>query len=182
MPRVTGPDGQATQVIKSRREKARIREGWIHLGVNVVILLLVMVVLLSFVFCVFRVSGNDMYPALQDGDLVVAWRLDRSFKQDDVVVFKADGKTRVGRVVAREGDVVDMPGSGSVTVNGTPENDILYETDAGDSISYPYVVPEGEVFILGDFRTQATDSREFGAVPVSDVEGTAIGMFRRREF
>lgn len=182
MARATAPDGALAKAISKRRDAAKVREGWIHLALNVLTLALVFWAVLTFVICIFRVSGNDMYPAVQDGDLIVAWRLGREWRQDDLVVFEAGGKMRAGRVAATGGDIVDITDSGALTVNGTREGKALYETDGGDVLAYPYVVPDGEVFILGDFRTQAEDSRKFGPVPEADIAGTAIGLFRRRNF
>lgn len=182
MSRPTAADGVLAQEIARRRNAAKVREGWIRLGLNVVVLLFVLWATFTFAVCLFRVSGNDMYPAVRDGDVIVAWRLEKKWRQDDLVVFEVEGKMRAGRVVATGGDIVDISSSGALTVNGTPDSSALYETEGGDTLSYPYVVPDGEVFILGDLRTQAQDSREFGPVPEKDIKGTAIGLFRRRDF
>ena len=182
MTRVTGPDGQATQVIKARWAKARNREGWLSLIGKVIVLLTALWLLFSFVFCLHRVRGNDMYPAMQDGDLVLTWRLQGSYNQKDVVVYEAGGKQRVGRVLAKEGDVVDLTDDGQVTVNGTPEDNEIYQTKAEKAVKFPYLVPKGKIFVLGDFRTQAKDSRKLGAIPTKDVEGVTIGLLRRRKF
>jgi signal peptidase I len=71
---------------------------------------------------------------------------------------------------------------GQVTVNGTPESNEIYQTKAEKAVKFPYLVPKGKIFVLGDFRTQATDSRKLGAIPTSDVEGVTIGLLRRRKF
>lgn len=182
MARATARDGALAKAIAQRRDAAKVREGWAHLAFNVLALALVLWAVFTFVICLHRVSGNDMYPAVQDGDLIIGWRLGREWRQDDLVVYMAEGTTRAGRVVATGGDIVDVTDSGALTVNGTRESKALYETDGGDVLSYPYVVPDGEIFILGDFRTQAKDSREFGPVPEEDIEGVAIGLLRRRNF
>lgn len=182
MPRVTEKGGLAEGVIQARWAKARDREGWLSLLGKVVVLLAALWLLFSFVFCLHRVRGNDMYPAMQDGDVVLAWRLQGSYNQNDVVVYEAGGKQRVGRVLAKEGDVVDVTDDGQVTVNGTPEDNEIYQTQAGKAVKFPYLVPKGKLFVLGDFRTHATDSRELGAIPTSDVEGVTIGLLRRRKF
>lgn len=49
-----------------------------------------------------------MKPAIKDGDLVMYYRLDKRFISGDVAVFKDDGRTTVGRVVAVAGDTVDI--------------------------------------------------------------------------
>lgn len=182
MPRVTEKGGLAKGVIKARWEKARDREGWLSLIGKVIVLLAALWLLFSFVFCLHRVHGNDMYPAMQDGDVVLAWRLQGSYNQNDVVVYRSGGKELVGRVLAKEGDVVDLTDDGQVTVNGTPESNEIYQTKAEKAVKFPYLVPKGKVFVLGDFRTQATDSRNLGAIPTNDVEGVTIGLLRRRKF
>lgn len=182
MPRVTEKGGLAEGVIKARWAKARDREGWLSLIGKVIVLLAALWLLFSFVFCLHRVHGNDMYPAMQDGDVVLAWRLQGSYNQNDVVVYRSGGKELVGRVLAKEGDVVDLTDDGQVTVNGTPEDNEIYQTQAGKAVKFPYLVPKGKMFVLGDFRTQATDSRKLGAISTDEVEGVTIGLLRRRKF
>ena len=138
-------------------------------------------VLFTQVFLLAQVRGMDMYPALRDGDLVVAFRLDDALALDDVVLYQAAGQQRVGRIVALAGDVVQLSESGSLLVNGTTQaGEILYPSYAREALEYPYRVPDGCAFILGDYRTQATDSRDFGGIPLDDVRGRVITLLRRR--
>ncbi len=110
--------------------------------------------------------------------------------------------TFVKRVVGLPGDRIDIAGS-SVRVNGTdltlgPAHDafaadhgltatreqgangtytVLWPGDAGAAgAPHPattYVVPSGSVFVLGDQRAHALDSRAFGPVPLANVKGIA---------
>ena len=128
--------------------------------------------------------GNNMYPAVHDGDLLVSFRLQKPFI-NAVVLYRMDGKTQVGRVIALEGSVVDIAENGSLTVNGVfPSEEIFYATYQADgsSITFPYTVEPGKVFILNDFRSDTNDSRLFGAVDRKDLKGPMLFTMRRRNF
>ena len=128
-----------------------------------------------------RMSGNEMFPAVKDGDLVLGIRLEKDYAKNDVVVYERSGRLRVGRVLARGGDIVTLSESGVVEVNGSAQGGgILYPTYPKSLLSYPYAVPEDSVFILGDCRTQAEDSRDFGPVQCSAVKAKVITLIRRR--
>ena len=119
--------------------------------------------------------------AAKDGDLVLGIRLEKDYAKNDVVVYERSGKLRVGRVLARGGDIVTLSESGVVEVNGSAQGGgILYPTYPKSLLSYPYAVPEDSVFILGDCRTQAEDSRDFGPVHCSALKAKVITLIRRR--
>lgn len=133
------------------------------------------------VFLITQVSGMDMFPALKDGDLAIAFRLQPEYVKNDVVAYQTADGSRFGRVIACGGDVVTISESGVLQVNGTIQaGEILYPTYALEGLTYPYRVPEKSLFVLGDYRTQAADSRLFGAIPLSMVDGKVITLLRRR--
>ena len=41
----------------------------------------------------------------------------------------------------------------------------------GTNLTYPYTVPDGYIWVMGDNRTNSQDARYFGAIPVSSVTG-----------
>ena len=169
------------EVIHRRRADVVIAQGYISLALRCLTLALVLLVLLTQVFLITQVSGNDMFPAVKDGDLVFAYRLQSDLSKNDVVVYTAAGRSRVGRILGRPGDVIMLDDSGNLLVNGTNQGgEIMYPTYAKETYTYPFVVPENSYFLLGDYRTQTVDSRDFGAVPKADVEGKVITILRRR--
>ena len=105
-------------------------------------------VLLTFVIGVYVCHSNEAYPMVKDGDLCLTLR-PAELKAGDAVVYRSEGKTRFGRVVALSGDKVEISGE-ELLVNG--ENLMIpavYPTDdEGSSITYPYRVPDECVFIL----------------------------------
>ena len=138
-------------------------------------------VLRGVVLLVPRGGGQDMFPAVKDGDLLIAYRLQRRWAQDDLVLYRQEGVLRLGRVAAVGGDVVMLEEDGTLRVNGTLHaGEVLYPTYPAGGVTYPYTVPEGCLFILNDYRTRGRDSRHFGAVPQQDAAGKVITLLRRR--
>lgn len=146
-------------------------------------LLLVLVgwLLATQVFLFTQVKGNSMFPALKDGDLAIGFRLEKLYQKGDVVIYQCNGVLQAGRVAARAGDFVTIQEDGSLLVNGTIQTgEILYPTYPKETLTYPYQVPEDTLFILGDYRTQSEDSRDFGPVPLENVKAKVITILRRR--
>ncbi len=137
---------------------------------------------LTFVFGVYHLKGNRMFPSLRDGDLILTYRLE-AYKPGEVVAYHLDGTTRFGRITAFPGNTVEIAENG-ILVNGTEQGEqIFYPTEPAEGgISYPYTVPEDSFFLLNDYRPDKSDSRSFGAVAKTDLEGKVIYIFRRRGF
>ncbi len=171
----------ASGIIRKRRINAEVKAGYIDLLFRTVILLVIGWLMLTKFLLLTQAADNEMFPAVKAGDLMIAYRLQSSYSKNDVVVYTVNGKEKVGRVVAREGDKVKMDDSGTLLVNGTVQTgEIMFPTYAKDGIIYPFTVPEGCVFILNDYRTTGTDSRDYGAISLSDVKGKCITILRRR--
>lgn len=122
-----------------------------------------------------------MFPAVKDGDLILAYRIAEDYIKNDVVVYEQNGTRSFGRIVAQANDTVSLDENGFLLVNGTTEyGEILYPTYAKDVLTYPYHVPHEMVFVLGDHRTNAEDSRDFGALLLDDIDGKVLAILRRR--
>ena len=170
-----------SDVIAARRERLTIRAGYRSLLVRVLVIAAAGYLFFTQLFLITQVSGMDMFPALKDGDLAIVFRMQREYAKNAVIVYRTPDGVRFGRIAAREGDVIFMDESGTWQVNGTTQGgEILYPTYALEGIEYPYRVPEGCVFVLGDYRTKATDSRMDGPVAMEDVAGKVITILRRR--
>lgn len=144
----------------------------------------VVFILLKFVFGLFRVSGNSMYPNMKDGDLAITYRLDQ-YNIDDIVAYKSDdGQTHFGRIVANSGDKIEIREQQLILNGAYVTSEIMYETDPADSpsVTYPYDVPDDGLFVLNDYRSDTNDSRVFGAVTKDQLEGKVIFLLRRRGF
>ena len=105
----------------------------------------------------------------------------RIFLKDVSEIFKpVESKTNirlVKRVIGIPGDEVDIR-DGRVYLNGTEleEPYVKGETWQRD-ISFPVTVPEGDYLVLGDNREVSKDSRTFGFIERSQIEGRAVFRF-----
>ena len=108
------------------------------------------------------------------------------YARGQVVVFQppasaTDGKEPfIKRVIGVGGDTVEVR-DGQVFVNGVAlDEPYLFQNAAG--VAEPtvagdqsrWVVPEGELFVMGDHRQVSEDSRVFGPIPVSSVIGRGV--------
>lgn len=168
-------------VVRRRLTALLTRRGYAALGLRVCVLALAVWVAFSQVFLLTRCDGVGMFPAIKDGDLVLAYRLQQTYAKGDVVVYRRENAVYLGRIAAGGNDVVMLDDSGSLLVNGSAQNgEILYPTYARENTVYPLRVQEGMVFVLGDYRTQTQDSRDFGPIPLNDIQGKVITIVRRR--
>ena len=160
----------------------------ISLVIKILIIEAVYFVLFFVIFGFSRVSTNDMYPNINGGDLAFYYHLDKSCHAGDVVTVKRDGERQFLRVIACGGDEVTITSSNSILVNGS-SLDIDREfsgslVDLDDNIlgntKYPYKVPDGYYFLVGDNRYEVNDSRSVGAYSESQIDGKVISILRTR--
>lgn len=134
----------------------------------------------TFIIGIFVNHTNSAYPMIKDGDLCITFRLGE-LKQGEEIAYLLDGTTRFGRIIAFGGDVVEIKDD-YITVNGYGifENAVYPTTSEGSTITYPYTVPENCVFVLNDFRSDMSDSRTYGGIPLGDTKGKVVFLMRRR--
>jgi len=170
--------------------------------VLVVLVLLVVIaaaVLKLLVFELPRVGGNDMAPALQTGDLLLANRLQRTPARGQLVLLEHPeeaGRLIVRRVVGLPGERVSVQ-SETPVVNGSRATreaageatllddrplklKVIKETVLGShypvlkdptrrSVDTREVTLAGAYYVLSDNRNHGTDSRTFGPVPADHI-------------
>ena len=146
---------------------------------------LVLVLIFSFFFRIIQVDGSSMVPTLINGDKLIVWGAGYSPKRGDVVIvdsYTSYGKPLVKRVIAKGGDTISIDyETGTVTVNGEvlQEDYIAERTYLGYDVTFPYTVPEGTVFVMGDNRNQSLDSRSsyVGCIDERDILGKVLLCF-----
>ncbi len=158
------------------------------LVINLIIKISVIVLALwgafTFVIGITINYGNQMHPAVNDGDLVISLKLQRPYL-NAAVLYKVNGKKTVGRIVGLPGNTIDIAENGMLLVNGVnPPEEVFYPTFKAENsnIKFPLTVEENKVFILNDFREDTNDSRTFGPVDMNDIDGPLLMTVRRRGF
>lgn len=134
-------------------------------------------------YMVVQVSGGSMENTLRDGDILYADRYAEPRRGDIVIIDVTPYRETLGfggdfiikRLIALEGDSVRCE-EHVVYVKRAGESEFLplAETYTGDFRTEDFdevEVGEGEIFFLGDHRTNSTDSRAVGCLRLSDIAG-----------
>ena len=157
----------------------------------IAVVVLCVIALRTFVFVPYEIPSGSMEETIKAGDMVFSEKVTyytREPQQGDIVTFEdpeVPGRTLIKRVIAVEGQTVDLV-DGHVVVDGVEldepytlgkESYPLNRTAADVDVSFPYTVPEGHVWVMGDNRTSSQDSRYFGAISVSSITGRAALIY-----
>jgi len=168
------PPGVATP------QQMKIMKQWVR---DVVISVAVASFIIMFLYQPVRVQGTSMLPRLEDQDRLFINKFVYRFgdvKHGDVVVFLYPGdqtKSYIKRVIGLPGDDVRVD-RGHVFVNGAELSEPYIAERYQDERSVPEViVPDGEVFVMGDHRNISSDSRDFGPISKKLIYGKAAYVY-----
>ncbi len=150
------------------------------------LLIIVMILIFTFIVVFQPVAGNSMNPTLKEGDVILVSKLSKSFLRNEIVTVIVNDKSYVKRIIGLPGEEVHYL------------NDVLYVNDVGykeDFLSEEVVtnnfmfvdicsiedcplgvIPEDMYLVLGDNRSESSDSRDpsFGLVSKEQIKGKAI--------
>ncbi len=149
----------------------------------VIHIIIVSIVFIAMIFFIkpIVVNGNSMYSSIEHKDCILVNKQKYNFgepKRGEVVVFphqERDGSERlyIKRVIAIPEDRLEIKDN-NVYINGELLKEDYLKVDSTTEGIVDYIIPEGEIFVMGDNRENSSDSRDFGTVTIDDVVGTAF--------
>lgn len=178
---------------KTRQEKATEKKEKVPFIVDLYdwletfgLALSVMVLIFLFIFKYVTVDGTSMLETLQNGDKLIITSL-AEYDQGDIIVVRQPTSTKplVKRIIAKGGQTVEIDfDTWSVyidgekldeeyvrRVNGAPMRKDSYDNYAKKG---KIVVPEGQIFVMGDNRNGSSDSRRFGCIDEKNIIGEVV--------
>lgn len=146
--------------------------------VAVLVVVAAAAVLISTIFLpVIQVSGSSMSPTLNDGDVLVTLNT-KQVSYGDLCCVSWQNKMLLKRVIGLSGDTISIAEDGSVTVNDRllDEPYVIQKSLGQCDITFPYQVPENQIFILGDNRSLSADSRnaDIGCISNDQIVGKVL--------
>jgi signal peptidase I len=177
IPPQIGPE--LPDMIGQSEKKAQARRMIIDI-IETIVLALVLYFGIDAISARVRVQNISMQPTLYEGEFVLVSKISYKFgppMTGDIIVFHAPtepGEDFVKRVIGTPGDTVKVS-QGKVYVNDYR----LDEPYIADVPNYEgeWVVPSGQLFVLGDNRNQSSDSHRWGFVPMDKVVGKALMIY-----
>lgn len=157
---------------KSKKQTKKLRK----------IIILIVVIAISFLITtqwisVLRIQSSAMSPTIDAGQIVIVFKK-KKVQRGDIVVYRKKNKLFVKRVIAGQGQYVDIDLNGKVTVDQKRiKEDYVGELSLGKcDISLPQQVDQSHWFCIGDEREVSIDSRSsvIGDISEDEIEGVVV--------
>ena len=185
-------------MLEKIRPKSGARRTLIDYGLTAIVAIALAILVQSFVVKPYLIPSTSMANTLVPGQRVLVDRLVYHYRaphRGDIIVFRRPGPPHdvlIKRVVGLPGDLLSLH-DGCLYINGTRARDSFVDkidgvtepTDPADpyasaqpdapwSLAHPFRVPTGHYFVMGDNRTDSSDSRYWGTVPRHAIIGRAF--------
>ena len=170
------------------QQKGSLLRDFVEIVDAVIVAVVAAILILSLVFRTGYVDGPSMTSTMLDGDRYIVSGLFYTPEVGDIVVFQPEAKNNdyslwVKRVIATEGQTVNINGDGKVYVDGQELNEPYLDAHqitypkSYSKVTFPLTVQPGEVFVMGDNRLDSKDSRDIGCLDTRKILGKVLFRF-----
>ena len=138
---------------------------------SVIISAIIVALVRFYIFIPFLIDGVSMSPTYNKGDYLLVDKINQDFAREDIVVFKSKAEQRtfhIKRIIGLPGEKVEIKDN-KVMINGQTLNEPYTEGETFGDVSIQ--LEQDQYFVLGDNRTKSLDSRKFGFVKKSNIQG-----------
>lgn len=175
---VTEPSDTVNTVAKKKKKHKELKSFIAQIGIIGAIIAIALIFFFNFKI----IHSNNMYPFIQDGELVLISKFTEPINESVVLYETPDGFDQLGRIMAFAENEVTVSEDGGISVDGRiTYQTVPYVTPLG-SLEYPYTIPANCVFIVNDYREDISDSRTYGAIPIQNIKGVVIFAMQYRGF
>jgi signal peptidase I len=153
--------------------------------IEVIIFVVLVFLIVHFALAVRTIVDPKMSPALKQGQWVAINQMAYIFGTPSrgELVLMADpsnnSNVMIRRVIGLPGDTVTLTAT-TIAVNGVTLTEPYVQANPGvpaNPVVGNFTVPKDSFYVLGDNRTEADDSRQFGIVPRQNISGKALAVY-----
>lgn len=157
--------------------KYRLRKTLLNIAGVLMVVAAITTLVATRILNLLQVNGSSMSPTLADGEYVILLQT-KEVEAGDIIGFHYGGEVLLKRIIGSGGDLIEIDPEGIVSVNGQElEETYLTEKSLGKcQLEFPYQVPEGMLFVMGDNRIVSMDSRlrAIGCVEEAQIMGRVV--------
>ncbi len=137
------------------------------------IIVAVVILIRTFVLTPVIVSGTSMDDTLKNGELLLLKKYDKNFERFDIVVFDYGDSKLVKRIIGLPGETLEYK-DGILYINGKETEDPFASSTKDFKLTDLNidVIPEDYYFVMGDNRSNSSDSRIIGPISKDTINGT----------
>lgn len=158
-------------------------KSWFSLIRSFDIVLIIGLLFRAFILQPYLVEGSSMEPNFHDREIMLVDKITYHFKdvqRGDILIFHAPknpGDDYIKRVIGLPGETVVIT-QGKVFINGMLANEDYLKNgtttkNSSNTETFRQTLGANDFFVLGDNRSNSSDSREWGVLPKINIVGKA---------
>ncbi|HDK26359.1 MAG TPA: signal peptidase I [Candidatus Atribacteria bacterium] len=160
-----------------KRKKSMIRE----VLETVISAGIIAFIIITFIGQVTVVRGASMEPTLHNGERLIANKISYRFEspeRGEIIIFRPPIEIKrnyIKRIIGVPGDKIEII-NGEVFLNEEKLEEPYVKYKSFENLS-AFIVPPDSYFVLGDNRSNSSDSRYWGFVPRKNIVAKAWVVF-----